>query len=560
MRQLIKVSATVLVVALFSACGGGGKTTGQPAGQPPPPQTVSLTIGPANLPNATKGLFYDFHSFTAQGGTPPYTYSVTTGLPAGLNFTNSLNPNTGFLQGTPVNDGSFTFTVNVSDGANHSGSKSYTLIVDTQLGIATTSLPTAVQTLAYNQPVVAVNGVAPLTWALLSGPSPNQLGLTFDTSSGRFQGVVSSGGSWNFDVQVTDSSSPARTVHKAVSLQIVQPLTFTGSSMIFRRGQFSGENIGLIGGVTPVSLQMTGGALPPGLVFTGAGVAGTPTQLGTFPATFLATDSYAGGPEVVSQNYTIKVLERLPTIINKELPLAVVGKPYDVYLAVDGGSYPLTWDPMSLPSGLAFDTAQGRITGTPTTSGTFGGFVFRVFDSSSPVQAATRVFNLTIAASARGRNDSIATASPLSNGGVFASLSPYVNAQGIEAPDTDYYVVTANGGATVTVSVIADTPPAGTFFSLMDPILEIVNAAGQRLTTCRNQGSDDGLTGAPDPTPNAFDDACLNDDIILGQNLNSFLELRVPAGAPQTFYIHVADFTGNARPDMRYNIQLSGVN
>ncbi len=559
MKTVSTISA-VLGILLLSSCGGGGGSTSQPSNPPPPPPVVSLTVGPASLPNATKGLYYDFHTFTVQGGTPPYTYSASAGLPAGLNFTNSLNPNSGFLQGTPVNEGSFTFTVNVSDSANHTGSKSYTLIVDTQLGIATTSLPTAVQTLAYNQPVVAVNGVAPLTWALLSGPSLNQLGLTFDTTSGRFQGVVSSGGSWNFDVQVMDSSSPPRTAHKIVFLQIAQPLTFLGSSMIFRHGQFSGESIVLNGGVTPVSLQMTGGSLPQGLVFTGVGVAGTPTQLGTFQATFQATDSYAGGPELVSQNYTIKVLERLPTILTKELPLAVVGKPYDVFLAVDGGLYPLSWDPMQLTSGLAFNTSQGRITGTPTAAGTFGGFVFRVFDSNSPSQAATRVLNLTIAAAAHGRNDSIGTASPLSNGGIFASLSPYVNAQGIEASDTDYYVVTANGGATVTVNVIADTPPAGTFFSLMDPVLEIVNASGQRLTTCRNQGPDDGVTGAPDPTPNAFDDICLNDDISLGQNVNSFLELQVPAGAPQTFYIHVGDFTGNARPDMRYNLQVSGVN
>jgi hypothetical protein len=236
-----------------------------------------------------------------------------------------------------------------------------------------------------------------------------------------------------------------------------------------------------------------------------------------------------------------------------------VGKAYDVYLAVDGGTRPFTWDPVSLPSGLTFDTAQGRISGTPSQAANSGLFAV-LHDSGSPSQTATRSFNLKIAGAPHGRNDSIGTATPLGNGGIIASLSPYVNAQGIEAPDTDYYVVTANGGATVTVNVAGDSPPPGSLFPLMDPILEIVNASGQRLTTCRNRGSDDGVTGAPDPTPNAFDDVCLNDDIALGQDLNSLLELQVPAGNPQTFYIHVADFTGNARPDMRYNLQISGVN
>jgi hypothetical protein len=140
---------------------------------------------------------------------------------------------------------------------------------------------------------------------------------------------------------------------------------------------------------------------------------------------------------------------------------------------------------------------------------------------------------------------------------ILASLSPYVNAQGIEAPDTDYYKATANGGAIVTVDV---TQQGG---SAIDPVLEIVNAAGQRLTTCKNPGTDDGIHTNPiviDPTPNAFDDVCLNDDIDLGVNVNSSLSLQIPPGSPVTFYIHVLDWTGNARPDLRYSLAVTGVN
>jgi hypothetical protein len=428
------------------------------------------------------------------------------------------------------------------------------------LVITTNTLPAGVNGLAYDQSVSSVNGVAPLTWTVLpTQTTPGQIGLTFSTTTGRFEGTISQFGTFNFDVQVSDSSVPARTVHKVISLQSVAPLTFLfGSVITLHRDTPNNTVIGLSGGVAPIQLAITNGSLPPGTTFTGTTIVGSPTQVGDFPVTFQATDAFANGPEVVSRAMTISVHEKFPTIVNKQIPRAIVGKPYDFYFAVDGGARPFTWNPIAfLPNGLTFDTVQGRITGTPTQAGLVTLFV-HLDDASSPTQPANAVYDFFVINPPAGRNDSITTATPISNGNHGATISPYVNTQGIEAPDTDYYVVTANGGSTVTLGASA----AGVSFdsALMDPVLEIVNASGQRLTTCRNQGNDDGVTGAADPTPNAFDDPCLNDDITLGQNLNSFLELQVPAGSPQTFYIHVGDFRGDARPEMRYSLSVSGVN
>jgi large repetitive protein len=558
MKRLSGSAVTILCSLLLASCGGGGSAS-QPVTQPPPPVTVSLTIGPNTLPNAPKDAYYQFTDFTVQGGTMPYTFSATGQLPPGMTFVNSLNPNTGVLKGTPTATGTYNFTVNVTDSANHSGSKGYSLTVDTQLVITTTTLPAGVNGLAYDQPVNSVNGIAPLTWtALPTAISPGQVGLTLNAATGRLQGTISQFGNFNLDVQVTDSSVPARTVHKVISLESVAPLTFPfGSVITLHRDIPSNSVIGLVGGVTPIQLAIINGALPPGTVFTGTAIVGSPVQVGNFPVTFQATDSFANGPEVVSKAMTISVQEKFPTIVNQQVPRAVVGKPYDFYFAVDGGARPFTWNPISLPSGLTFDSVQGRITGTPTQSGLVTLFL-RLEDSSSPTQSASAVYDFFIINPPTGRNDSIATATPVSNGNFGATISPFVNAQGIEAPDTDYYIATANGGSVVTVAATA--AGVGFGFPLMDPVVEIVNASGQRLTTCRNQGSTDGVTGAPDPTPNAFDDICLNDDITLGQNVNSFLEMQVPAGPPQTFYIHVADFRGDARPEMRYSLSVSGVN
>jgi hypothetical protein len=74
----------------------------------PPP---SLAITSANPPSATVGLPYTF-TFTAEGGTSPYSWSLATPIP-GL----TLDPTSGILSGTPTVAGVIAETVTVKDSA-----------------------------------------------------------------------------------------------------------------------------------------------------------------------------------------------------------------------------------------------------------------------------------------------------------------------------------------------------------------------------------------------------------------------------------------------------------
>jgi large repetitive protein len=66
------------------------------------------------LPGGSAGSAYS-QTLAASGGTPPYTWSVSSGtLPSGL----SLNASTGILSGSLSASGTFTFTVQVAD-SNH---------------------------------------------------------------------------------------------------------------------------------------------------------------------------------------------------------------------------------------------------------------------------------------------------------------------------------------------------------------------------------------------------------------------------------------------------------
>lgn len=97
----------------------------------------------------------------------------------------------------------------------------------------------------------------------------------------------------------------------------------------------------------------------------------------------------------------------------------------------------------------------------------------------------------------------------------------------------------------------------------MDPVIEIVAAEGARFQSCRDT-TDDFLISflVRDVTPREFDDACINDDNVEIPTLDSKLEFLVPdnLGDTVTFFVHVLDFRGDARPEFVYDIKISGAN
>lgn len=81
----------------------------------------------AALPDATEGTAYN-QPIVATGGTPPYAFSLTEGAaPFDINVTSG-----GIVTGTPVECGTFTFTVQVADSAvpTATQSRSFSLTVD----------------------------------------------------------------------------------------------------------------------------------------------------------------------------------------------------------------------------------------------------------------------------------------------------------------------------------------------------------------------------------------------------------------------------------------------
>ncbi|HET7014345.1 MAG TPA: putative Ig domain-containing protein, partial [Streptosporangiaceae bacterium] len=143
--------------------------------------------------------------------------------------------------------------------------------------------------------------------------------------------------------------------------------------------------------------------------------AGTPTTLvlcsSPAPGCFTITNSttiaissmpaHAAGAVVVkvvstgiagSTSYTYNTG---PALLNDQPPGGEVGVSYSDSLTVTGGTSPFTWSISSgsLPPGITINSSTGKLSGTPTTAGTYS-FTVRVTDNAS--LSATQAMSITI--------------------------------------------------------------------------------------------------------------------------------------------------------------------
>jgi hypothetical protein len=224
--------------------------------------TITATAPPtiatsSPLPAATLGSAYS-QTLTATGGSPPYTWSVTSGaLPAGLTLAS-----VGMISGTPTAAGSFSFAVQVKDSAAATASATLSLTVNpmiaTQLTIATSTLLLSGFTGgAYSQDLAATGGSGAYTWTITSGTLP--AGLTL--SGANITGTPTAAGTFTFTLQVTDSAG--NTATQAFSLTVVN----VSASALSRVGVLSQFAAGASVATTIWVVNTSAAVVPVRLVF-----------------------------------------------------------------------------------------------------------------------------------------------------------------------------------------------------------------------------------------------------------------------------------------------------
>ena len=261
------------------------------------PVPVQLTItGPSSLPSATVGAAYPAVTFTASGGTPPYTWTQT-GLPGSTGLSLSAG---GVLSGTPANgsNNTYTLTVTVTDSSGHQASGPFQLTIINQPPLTITGpnsvLPAATVGAAY-VPVTFTSsgGTGGYTWQCSGLPA----GLSL-SAGGVLSGTPASGtqGSYTVTSTVTDSSSHQASESFQLTIINQPPLGITGPNSVLPAATVGAAYVPVTftasGGTGGYTWQCTG--LPAGLSVSPAGVlSGTPASgtQGSYTVACTVTDS-----------------------------------------------------------------------------------------------------------------------------------------------------------------------------------------------------------------------------------------------------------------------------
>jgi hypothetical protein len=86
------------------------------------------------------------------------------------------------------------------------------------LSIITSALPNGMVSTPYSASLAAIGGKPPYTWSISAGTQPP--GLSISSSSGVISGTPTTAGTLPFTAKVTDSSNPAGTANKALSITV----------------------------------------------------------------------------------------------------------------------------------------------------------------------------------------------------------------------------------------------------------------------------------------------------------------------------------------------------
>ena len=252
-----------------------------------------------NCPLPDAGLAAPYNGVvSADGGAPPYTWSVTSGsLPPGLGLSTS-----GVISGTPNLVGTYSFTLQVSDSRQNIRQKpcGMSVVTVSNQGLAIFQLipdSTAAGT-GPLQFAVSGNGFlqgATIIWNF-GTTQPVELGTTLFSAT-QLRTIIPPNlltRIGTFPIAVRQPNLTVLAYSNTLDFKVLPALGITTSCPLptATTGTTYFQTITATGGVPPYTFTISLGSLPAGISLgTGGQLAGTATEAGLFPFTMQVTDS-----------------------------------------------------------------------------------------------------------------------------------------------------------------------------------------------------------------------------------------------------------------------------
>jgi gliding motility-associated-like protein len=190
-------------------------------------RVVMLNVNPAivfnggTLPAGTATRTYNVQLNPATGGTPGFTYSLTTGstLPAGLSLSAG-----GAISGTPIIAGSYNFMVTATDTRGCTATATFLITVavaPVPLSLPPATLPNGQVGTVYAPQTLpsAVGGTGPYNYVATGLPP----GLNFNPATREITGTPTLGGTFTVTVTVTDAAGATATQTYQIIVTVPAP-------------------------------------------------------------------------------------------------------------------------------------------------------------------------------------------------------------------------------------------------------------------------------------------------------------------------------------------------
>ena len=367
---LVPVRRMLAAGALLSAsaCAGSEGASGTGSSSTAPPAVTPLQVTtPASLPAGRATVEYGVQ-LEASGSSAAAVWTVSDGsLPPGLGLSA-----TGRLAGTPVAAGSFTFTVRVADGAR-TGTATFRLEVEAApIEILPEAIPFANVGSDYSVVLSLAGAQGRVSWSLVGGALPAGLVLQPD---GTLRGVPIVIVQRTVRIRaVADNKTRERDIVVRV---LPPPLSIQTTTLPNGNvGTSYAAQLERRGGDATIVWELVGGALPPGMTLSSAGMlAGVPTAAGSHDFTVSAFSD----PQRATQRLRLVIDPPFtyPTTVLVEMP-GDFFTPALAYLAAGGT---VTWRFPARAHNVVFTTSgspadiplisNATISRTFPTAGTF---------------------------------------------------------------------------------------------------------------------------------------------------------------------------------------------